>query len=248
MRLRPRWRWLWALPLLLLLALGGFTLWAYSGPGPDAQALAALGSDAQVTVENGKWLLFSPTGAPPTTGLIFYPGGRVDHRAYAPPLRAIAAQGYLVVNVPMPLRLAVLAPDAAAEVMAAYPGVRSWAVAGHSLGGSMAARFARGHPAAARGLALWAAYPDTSDDLSRSGLAVVSISGERDGLATPAKIAGTRALLPADSRFVAIPGGNHAQFGAYGPQDGDNAATLSVAAQQALAVDATVALLRQIER
>lgn len=246
MTVARRWRrrWRWALPLLLALALAGAFLWASAAAAPLPEATAALLSDGQVQVESGQWLVFRPGGGEaPTTGFIFYPGGRVDPRAYAPPLRSLAAQGYLVVAVPMPFNLAVLAPDKAGEVIAAYPAVRRWAIGGHSLGGSMAARYAHSHPGAIAGLVLWAAYPDAADDLSRTTLPVVSIYGTRDGLATTAKIIASQPLLPPGTRFVGVVGGNHAQFGSYGPQSGDNAAGLTRAAQQARVVAATLELL-----
>jgi hypothetical protein len=95
-------------------------------------------------------------------------------------------------------------------------------------------------------LVLWAAYPAESDDLSGQDLAVVSIYGTRDGLATPDKIDASRPLLPPDTRWVAIEGGNHARFGWYGPQNGDNPATISREDQQRQVVAATVNLLQQL--
>jgi hypothetical protein len=53
----------------------------------------------------------------------------------------------------------------------------------------------------------------------------------------------SRALLPADTTWVVIEGGNHAQFGDYGFQPGDNAAVISAVDQQALIVEATIAFL-----
>lgn len=230
----------------LALVVLGFTAWALTGPGPEPAAVAAQQSDAAVTVEtvgSGRWLVFTPTGAAPSTGLVIYPGGRVAAGAYAGMARAIAAEGYLVVIVPMPLRLAVFGSNAALDVIAAYPQVMRWAVGGHSLGGAFAADFAYKHPDAVDGLVLWASYPPDSDNLSSQALKVVSIYGTLDGLAGPAAIAPSRALLPADTVFVAIEGGNHAGFGRYGPQAGDNAATITPEAQQAQVVVATVGLL-----
>jgi Alpha/beta hydrolase family len=241
-------RWWWLLPLVVILAAGGFVLWASAVPDPLPEALAALEADARLRVETEPWLTFRPAGEEPTTGLILYPGGRVDPRAYAPAARALAEAGFLVVIPPMPLNLAVFAPDRAAEVMAAFPQVKRWAVGGHSLGGAMAARFAYQHPDAVQGLALWAAYPAASDDLSGRDLAVVSIYGTRDGLATGDKIEASRPLLPADTRWVAIEGGNHAQFGWYGPQAGDNEAAISREAQQEQVVAATVVLLSALDQ
>jgi len=68
-----------------------------------SEALEALDSDEIVTVQNEPWLVFQPAQETPTTGSDFYPGGRVDPRAYAPAAYKIAENGYLVVIVPMPL-------------------------------------------------------------------------------------------------------------------------------------------------
>lgn len=232
-----------ALLIVLLLTFAGFSAWAYTPLGPLPEATAALGSAAAVRVATAPWLTFTPAGAAPTTGFIFYPGGRVDARSYAPAARAIAAQGYLVVIVPVPLNLAVFNPDAAAAVIAAHPEIGQWAIGGHSLGGAMAANFAYTHPDAVQGLVLWAAYPAGSNSLADRALAVASIYGTLDGLATQDNIDASRALLPADTRYVPIEGGNHAQMGWYGPQGGDGVASISREAQQAQVVDATVALL-----
>ncbi len=239
-------RFWWAPLLIVLLAAGGFVAWALFVPAPMPEAIDALKSDAWVSVESGPWIVFTPAGHDPDTGFIFYPGGRVDARAYAPVARAIAAGGNRVVIAPMPLNLAVFAPDSARAVIAAYPQVKHWAVGGHSLGGAMAAAFAQQNPGAVQGLVLWAAYPAENNSLAASPLRVVSVYGTRDGLATPAKIEASRRLLPADTRFVAIEGGNHAQFGWYGPQDGDNAATISREAQKAQIVAATRQLLEAL--
>jgi hypothetical protein len=142
-------RWLGLLFLLLLLALAGFVIWASMSFSSMPEALAALQSDAQVQVEPEGWLIFRPVGGEPAVGLILYPGGRVEPRAYAPPARAIAEE----------------------------------------------------------------------------------------------KIAASRPLLPAETRWVTIEGGNHAQFGWYRPQSGDHPATISREAQQREVVAATLALL-----
>jgi hypothetical protein len=239
-------RWAWLLLLVPLLAIAGFAIWAYTPLGPMPEALAALESDPQVQVETEPWFEFRPAGETPDTGLILYPGGRVDPRSYAPMARAIAAEGYLVVIVPMPLNLAVFGAGRAAETMAAFPEIERWAIGGHSLGGAMAANFARQNPQQVDGLVLWAAYPAGGDDLSGQELEAVSIFGTQDGVATPGDIAASRPLLPPDTRWVAIEGGNHAQFGWYGAQNGDNPATISRQEQQAEIVGATTGLLSDL--
>jgi alpha/beta hydrolase family protein len=231
--------------ILLALAVGGFVVWADTPLTPMPEALAALQSDAQAQVasEHG-WTVFRPADQMLTTGFIFYPGGRVDARAYAPQLHAIAAEGYLVVLTPMPLNLAIFGVNDASAVIAAYPDIKHWEIGGHSLGGSMAARFVQSNPSAVQGLVFWASYPDIN--LSDSNLVVTSVYGTRDGLATPDNIAASHPLLPADTAFVAIEGGDHGQFGWYGDQPGDNPATISREEQQAQTVQATVDVLGKI--
>lgn len=213
---------------LLLLGSGGFILWA-SNPLPVMpEALAALQSDQRVAVQvDGSRLSFVPQANSPHTGFIFYPGGRVDSRAYAPLAHGLAAQGYLVIIVKMPLNLAVFNPNAAEAVLETYPQIEHWVVGGHSLGGAMAANFARQNPSELDGLILLASYPPSSADLSKTDLAVLSIYATQDRLATVEKIRAFQVLLPATTQWVAIKGGNHAQFGWYGEQPGDGMATLS---------------------
>ena len=136
----------------------GFIVWAKT-PYPAApEALFALesGSDVTVTVED--YITFAPTSVKPATGLIFYPGGRVDYRAYAAPLRQIAEQGYLVILMPVRLNLAFFDVDAADHAISAFPGIEHWAVGGHSLGGVAAALYAQGH-GNIDGVIFWASYP-----------------------------------------------------------------------------------------
>jgi len=232
--------------LVLAIATAGFLGWANIPLAPMPEAIAALQSDSHVQVTVGSNIVFQPAGTHPNTGLILYPGGRVDPRAYAPVARAIAQQGYLVIIVPMPLNLAVFGSERAQEVIAAYPEIQRWAIGGHSLGGAMAARFAYQYPGATWGLVLWAAYPASSDDLSGQSLEVVSIIGSQDGLGTDQGVEATRTLLPERTHFIIVDGGNHAQFGWYGAQAGDNPASISRADQQAQVIAATLDLLQSI--
>ena len=138
----------------------------------------------------------------------------------------------------VPFRLAVLSPNRAADVMAART-YENWYVGGHSLGGAIAANFAARHGEALRGLVLLAAYP--SRPLSPS-LRVLSLYGSEDGVLNLDRLAGGAQYLPDDALIQVIPGGNHAQFGSYGPQRGDGAALISSAEQWA----ETAALLREL--
>lgn len=230
---------------LIVIAVAGFVIWGSTPLPAHLEAESAAQEANVVAVDAGDWIAYRAEGGV-DTGFIFYPGGRVDPAAYAPPARSIASAGYLVVIVPMPLNLAVLDANAAADVIAAFPDIEHWAIGGHSLGGSMAANFAAGNPGSVEGLALWASYPAASDDLSASGLAVVSITGSADTVLNQETFAETRALLPADTVYVEIEGGNHAGFGWYGPQRGDGESTIPREEQQAQVIAATLAMLNAI--
>ena len=180
------------------------------------EALARAQSDATVRVATAPWLTFTPTTAPPATGFILYPGGRVDARHLRARGPRHRREGYLVVIAPMPFNLAVFKPAAAQAVIAAHPEIADWAIGGHSLGGAMAANFVFTHPDAAQGLVLWAAYPAGNNSLADRRLAVASICGTATGWRRRARWTLPRPLLPADTSFVAIEGGNHAQMGGPG--------------------------------
>jgi hypothetical protein len=244
--LRRYWRRLLAVVLfILLISIAVFVIWASSPTGallPAAQA--ALESNAQVSVQQENWLVFAPADHEATTGLILYPGGRVQAEAYAPVAHELAAEGFLVVIVPMPLNLAIFDINAADRVLAAYPSIQLWAIGGHSLGGAMAASYVKAHPYAVEGLVLWASYPQASDSLAdQTDLAVTLIYGTRDGLATPEEIEAAKPYLPPSTQYVSIEGGNHANFASYGDQPGDLSAEIPRESQQQQVVEATGNLL-----
>ncbi len=233
---------------IVLIAMLGFVVWGMTPSRPDASAMAALQTDEQVTVtEESGWIQFLPANRTPSTGFIFYPGGHVDYRAYAPLLREISAGGYAVYLVKMPLSLAVLGVDIANDVIAAHPEVEYWYIGGHSLGGSMAAAYIYKNPVGMEGLILWASYPAESNNLSESGFPVLSIFGNHDGLATLDKLKASALLLPTNTVWVEIDGGNHAQFGSYGAQSGDLEATITAEDQHQQIIIATIMFMSGIQ-
>jgi len=230
----------------VVIVLVGIVVWAETPPSPMPEAYDALKSDTSVTVSIGNWLVFTPVSSNVSTGFIIYPGGRVDFRSYAPAAHAIAAQGYLVIIPLMPLNLAVFGVGAANDIIGHYQNISSWAIGGHSLGGTMAAQFAFENPSKIKGLVLWAAYPASGTDLSKSDLLVTTIHGSNDGLVSTKQIDDSLKLLPSSTVRVEITGGNHAQFGWYGNQAGDNSPTITRELQQNRTVTATVSLLEKL--
>ncbi len=244
--MRRRYKVVLGILLTFAVILAGFVIWAETPPQPMPEAYNALKSDSSTTVSVGNWLVFAPVSTNVSKGFIIYPGGRVDFRSYAPAAHEIAAQGYLVVIPRMPLNLAVFGVGIANDVIGHYPDINSWAIGGHSLGGTMAAQYAFENPSKIKGLVLWAAYPASGTDLSKGSLLVTTIHGSNDGLVSTKQIDDSLKLLPSSTVRVEIAGGNHAQFGWYGEQAGDNAATITRDAQQSLTVIATVQLLKQL--
>lgn len=233
---------------LLLLGIIGFVAWGLTPLGPTDEALAAMESDGVVAVQdNGDFVVFAPTTMAPITGFIFYPGGHVDYRSYAPIAREIASRGYMVSIVEMPLSLAVFGVNKADEVISAYADMRYWVIGGHSLGGSMAANYAVRNLENIQGIALWASYPASSDDLSSTDLKGLTTYGSNDLVLGMENFNATLPQLPPGTILQVIEGGNHAQFGNYGPQPGDGTATISAADQQLQTVDLMVRLIRAVE-
>ena len=145
----------------------------------------------------------------------------------------------------MPLYLAIFGVNKADDVIKAYPDIQHWGIAGHSLGGSMAAQYLAGS-SKVQGLALWASYPAV--DLSKAPIKAMSIYGTSDGVAKLDSVLGGAKFLPANTPFIAIEGGDHSGFGWYGMQPGDNPATISREEQNAQTVKATVELLASLSQ
>lgn len=234
----------WVLAVLALV-IGVGLLIVLSPATPTDMAEAALASDDSVVVSDDDWLLFEPVGAT-TTGLVFYPGGLVPPAAYAPLARAIAEEGYVVVVPRMPLNLAVFAPSRAGDVLSEMDGIERWAVGGHSLGGAMAAQYVSETTGPA-GLIMVAAYPSSRIDLTDRDVDVLVIYGSQDGLFTVDEVVASVAQYPDDAVFVEIVGGNHAQFGSYGEQRGDNPASIPSTAQLSQTADAMVTFLNALD-
>lgn len=235
--------------LLVALAIGAsiFISWAENASPASDIALQALKSDQQVVVKEENGLItFQPQGVQPVTGFILYPGGRVDYRAYAPVLHQIAARGYFVAVVPVPLNFSFFNTNAANQVIDLYPDIQYWAVGGHSLGGVTASSFVSKNLNEVDGLVLWASYP-ANDALADAEIDVLSIYGTND-MAGMTPFEKSRAQLPADTQFVVIEGGNHGQFGSYGPQAGDKVATISPEEQWAQITEATVKFLESLSQ
>ncbi|MCI8892546.1 MAG: alpha/beta hydrolase [Eubacterium sp.] len=200
----------------------------------DQLARNALVTDdiVQVNQTLKDMILFSPKE--PVAGFIFYPGGKVEYTAYAPLLHSLAEHGLFCVLVKMPCNLAVLDVNAAEGIQEMFPEIENWYIGGHSLGGSMAASYVSEHAEEYDGLILLAAY--ATKDISQSGLEVLSIYGNKDGILNMDKYTKNLINLPEHMEEYEIEGGCHAQFGNYGRQDGDGIPGISGERQREITV------------
>lgn len=212
------------------LAIAGVLLWLQPALATD-RALDALASDPAVTISDSRSQTVYEPATAPSAGLVLYPGGKVDPRAYAVIARGVAERGYRVVVPKCAFDLALLCENAAS---ASLTDDIPWAVGGHSLGGVAASSFAAN--GTSDGLVLFASFP-VSDVSGVDDLTAISIYGSRDGLSTPDDIADRRDLLPPTTRFIEIDGAIHDYFGDYGPQSGDGVPTVSRPVAQAQIID-----------
>lgn len=196
----------------------------------DETALALLDS-ASIRQQGNLTILTPDAGSDTGAGLIFYPGGKVEETAYLQLLERIRAGGVTVALVKMPYRLAVFDTKAADDVYAALPAVSRWYLGGHSLGGAMASSYVNGNESKLAGLILLGAYP-----INDSPIPTLCIYGSEDLQLDKTKLAGVANVLR-------LEGGNHAQFGNYGVQEGDGTATIPRDAQQQQAAEAMLAFM-----
>lgn len=208
----------------------------------------AMESDALVSVSSTKDAIIFTPSQKADKALVYYQGANVAPESFAYAARKIAEKGIQVFLVKMPFSLAIFDIGAAYAYPALYPEIESWSLGGFSLGGSSAAFALANKESRYESLILYASYTDEKHSLAAKSLRVLSISGSNDGLATPQDIEEGKTLLPADTRYVLIEGGNHTQFALYGEgklQKGDNKATLGAMEQQQRIIDETIRFLIQ---
>lgn len=204
--------------LLLALCAGAFFWYVSDYYRADDVALDVLAQDSGISVQDNLTVL-SPS-VPSDTAIIFYPGAKVEAEAYLPLLEQIKQTGVTCILVHMPFNMAIFDADAAEDVMEQFPDIQHWYMAGHSMGGAMASQFASEHPDKIDGLILLGAYiyGDYPDEKTLTVYGSLNQSVEDH--------------IDYTENIVEIEGGNHAQFGNYGPQKGDLPATISTEEQQ----------------
>lgn len=199
----------------------------------DGTAQKALqGNDrVRVTKTDGGYFFDGPSD---TAAIIFYPGAKVESEAYAGLMLKFADAGFDCFLADMPLHFALLGKNTADRFLQNYS-YDTWIMAGHSMGGIAAADFADSHPEEISGILLLPSYPGTRLSSVRK---LYSIYGSEDGCLEYGVYEDARAGWPEEAGELIIPGGNHAQFGNYGPQRSDGTAEISADEQQKITAEA----------
>lgn len=231
--------------VLVVIFIGSFGLvgWATFSAQKATERAVLVMQENGVQLKEGQ-LVFQPS-SPPARGLIYYPGGLVDPEAYAVTAQGIADAGYLVVVPKMPLNLAFTGINRADGIRAEYPEIESWVIGGHSLGGAMAAEYAKNNRDSLDGLIMFASYPANIEDFVVFPIPILTIIASNDPGSTN-QMTFYEAISDSATLFV-IDGGNHRQYADYSFQNNDGIASISVDEQQDQIIIATVQFLDAIE-
>jgi dienelactone hydrolase len=221
-----RWKQAVAVVLVMLVVGGGGVVLYFSMPyhGPTSSVQQVM-NDPHVTVttEDGVHVL-APTDANSTLGFVFYPGARVAPDAYYSTFAPVVTRTNVTVFIPeMPLNVALLDTDAAGSVRSQHPGIRTWFVGGHSLGGVAACQYASSDDV--QGLVLFASY--CNGDISDESFAVLSVTGSADTVLNRENYQEANTRLPPETTSTEVEGMNHTQFASYRGQRGDSPAPLT---------------------
>ncbi|MFO7612778.1 MAG: alpha/beta fold hydrolase [Clostridia bacterium] len=207
---------------LILALIAAFLIYALVYYRADNEAMDVYNNSARIEAQKNITVLKpdEPSGA----ALIFYPGAKVEHIAYAPLLDKLVKQGVTCVLIKMPLNMAIFNSDAADEVFDKVAGIDNWYIGGHSMGGAMASKFASENKDKVSGLILLGAYVygDYPPEKALTVYGSFNSNLEKN--------------IDYTENIVVIEGGNHAYFGNYGEQKGDVPATISRDEQQNIAV------------
>lgn len=214
----------------LILSFAGFYIWSQITYKPAEELFNS--TNIQNQNEKNGYFLFQPQNQKTNNGILLYPGAKVDPRAYAYLAEQLTQKGFTVVIPKMPFNLPIAGISKADKVINDRDEIENWYIGGHSLGGAAASIYAFEHQENIKGLFLLAAYPTDSSDFSNTDFPILTIYAEHDGLTTLDDIKETKHLLSDNAFYYKIKGGNHAQFGIYGAQKGDNKAQINVFVQQ----------------
>ena len=160
--------------IVLLVLVLAFLVYAL--PYYHVQDLPA--NDAEDVTVSYSTGLITYDGPGEDRALIFYPGAKVAEEAYGWMMEQLAENGIDCYLVHMPLHFAIFGKNKAEDIIDTHAEYEHWIMAGHSLGGAMAASFAGNHQDEVDGLVLLASYSTAPlEDMK-----VLSVYGSLDGV------------------------------------------------------------------
>ena len=204
---------------VIIILVSTFFIYASTYYRADEERITKYLENKDVSIAETHNSTLEIKGRETNIGIIFYPGGKVEYRAYIPLLSSLADNGYTSLLLKMPFNLAVFDVNAADGYKEDYPYITHWYLMGHSLGGVVASQYLSSHINEYDGIIFLGSYPDK--DLSNSSLKMLSIYGENDEVLNKDKYNDSRSKWPSNNKEYVISGGCHAFFGMYGSQKGD---------------------------
>lgn len=210
--------------VIIVAVIAAYSIYYLTSYSPAEQtATDCLNGTANVSVSKiDNELLVDGKGN--DTALIFYPGAKIEYTAYLPMLCELSSMGVDCYLVEMPFNIALFGENEADDIIETT-NYSNYILCGHSLGGVVASSY-MAHSGKGDGLILLAGYP--TENITKP---VLSIYGSNDGDLNRKSYDEAKPLMSNLTEFV-IDGGNHAQFGYYGKQSGDNAAGITPEDQQ----------------
>lgn len=232
------------LTIILMVAIA-FTYYVSDYYHADANAIAALNSTESYSVKNtADSITFTPKTNQSATGIIIYPGAKVEAESYSVLASELAGNGYTTILVKMPFNLAFFGTNKADDIIENHTEINSWVIGGHSLGGVFASEYALNHQDKIKGVVYLAAYPSTN--ASSATFKALSIRGSLDNLTQAEDLSENMDKFPANTNFITINGGNHYNFGDYGVQEGDNNSTITRKEQQQQTINAIIQFVKDL--
>ncbi|WP_195264300.1 MULTISPECIES: alpha/beta fold hydrolase [unclassified Clostridium] len=228
---------------ITILIFLGFIIWTSNTYKPLNELFNTISVDEYSKEES--FYVFYPKQNNKNVGIVIYPGALVEPLSYSYYANELSKAGYLVSIADVNYNLSILDNNKASEFIKRNADIDDWYVGGHSMGGVSAAMFAENNQGIVKGVILLGSYPSSSSDLSDNDIEVLSIYAENDGLTTIDDIEDSKENLPAEAVFKEINGGNHAQFGVYGNQKGDNESIISWEEQQKEMINTTLEFLEK---
>lgn len=210
---------------LITLGICYVALVLYASDYYRAEDIAIQASTQEGLEVQGKYTILKGDS---DTGIIFYPGAKVEAISYLPLLQQLQEEGFTCVLVEMPFHMAIFNSNAADKVFDMGLDVEKWYISGHSMGGGMASSYASKHPEKVEGLLLMGAYIYGDYPVEKT----LTIYGSYNS--------NLEEKMDYTENIFLIEGGNHAKFGNYGVQEGDHEGDITTEEQQRQTVEAIV--------